>query len=424
MDIIKRKTDGKQLPRSARTLLKTSRKATTDIINVGGGHYWYNGLQKCIIDYFRYIEHAISISININIDGIPIYKNSKSQFWPILFNISEFPEAKPMTIALFFGNSKPESLEEFLRPLVNELQDVLMHGISVNNHHITVRLRCFICDTPARAFIKGVFGFNSKNGCLKCVCEGEYSYESRTVIFTSLNCSERTDREFRMHLYDRHHKTVTPLIDVPNMDVIQDVIVGDRLHLIDLGVMKRLLNGWRDGSLGFETKLSSQQITDISTMLCNIQLPSEVHRKFRGLDFVSFWKGTEFSAFLHYASIVVLKKYLPASAYHHFLLFFCSITLLSSNAYRANWHVARAMLKAFISEFMTLYGKQYITSNLHNLQHIVDEVEVFGPLNTISAYPFENSLQRMKHLIRSGWRSLEQVINRLSEVDSHEYYRT
>ncbi|XP_058820704.1 uncharacterized protein LOC131682907 isoform X2 [Topomyia yanbarensis] len=226
-----------------------------------------------------------------------------------------------------------------------------------------------------------------------------------------------------MHSYDRHHKTVTPLLDVPNMDLIQDVIVGDRLHLIDLGVMKRLLNGWRDGSLGFDTKLSSQKISDFSTMLCSIQLPSEIHRKPRGLDYLSHWKGTEFSNFLHYSSIVVLKQYLPDVAYQHFLLFFCSITMLSSNTYRANWHVARKMLETFLSDFMTIYGEQFITSNLHNLQHIVDEVEVFGPLSTFAAYPFENGLQRMKHLIRSGWKSLEQVINRLSEVDSHEYYR-
>ncbi|XP_058820705.1 uncharacterized protein LOC131682907 isoform X3 [Topomyia yanbarensis] len=162
MDIIRRKTDGKQLPRSARTLLKTSRNATASIVDIQGGQYWYNGLRNCLVDFFRNLEHPLCISININIDGIPIYKSSKSQFWPILFNIYEIPEAKPMTIAIFFGSSKPESSEEFLRPFVNELRNVLTQGISVKGHYITVHLRCFICDAPARAFIKGVFGFNSK----------------------------------------------------------------------------------------------------------------------------------------------------------------------------------------------------------------------------------------------------------------------
>lgn len=389
------------------------------------------------------IDHPITISINVNIDGIPIYKSSKAQFWPILFNIFEQPEVKPMTIAIFLGTSKPESLEEFLRPFVNELTDVLHHGIFMNGHKITIRLRCFICDSPARAFLKGithvticarliiffnnfsgVYSFNSKNGCLKCTCEGEYSYESRTVIFTSLNCAKRTDQEFRMNSYRRHQKTATPLIDIPDLDLIQNIIVGDRLHLIDLGVMKRLLIGWRDGTLGFTAKLSAHQINDLSATLRNIQLPSEIHRKFRGLDHLAHWKGTEFNNFLHYASIVVLKKHLSADAYQHFLLFYCSITMLSSDCYKPNWHVARKMLEKFIIDFMTIYGQQYITSNIHNLQHIVDEVEVFGPLSTMAAYPFENGLQRIKHLIRSGSKTLEQVINRLSEVNSHDYYNT
>lgn len=214
------------------------------------------------------------------------------------------------------------------------------------------------------------------------------------------------------------------MLEVPNLDLIEDIIVGDRLHLIDLGVMKRLLLGWRDGTLGYETKLSTQQTVEISQMLNGIHLPSEIHRKLRGLDHLSFWKGSEFSSFLHYASIVVLKEFLPTDNYQHFLLLFCSVTMLSTNHYKSNWHVARKMLDKFVLQYMELYGEQFLTSNVHNLQHIVDEVERFGPLSTISAYPFENALQRIKHLLRSGWKSLEQAVNRLSEINSEEYYTT
>lgn len=235
---------------------------------------------------------------------------------------------------------------------------------------------------------------------------------------------KRTDEKFRQNAYNQHQKATTPLLKIPSLNLIEDVIVGDRLHLIDLGVMKRLLLGWRDGTLGYGTKLSSQQSGKISQKISAIQLPSEIHRKLRGLDYLSFWKGSEFSSFLHYASIVVLKEFLPIDNYNHFLLLFCSITMLSSNYYKSNWHVARKMLEKFVSEYMDLYGEQFLTSNVHNLQHIVDEVERFGPLSTIAAYPFENALQRIKHLLRSGWKSLAQVVNRLSEINSKDYYTT
>lgn len=351
------------------------------------------------------------------------------------------PEIAPMTIAIFYGKCKPTSLEDFLKQLVEELIDVLNHGVIINGSKIDVQLRCFICDSPARAFLKGLFchictvacitiyawfsgvaGFNSKNGCLKCECEGEYSHESRTVVFTSINNAKRTDQKFRQNAYSHHQKTATPLLNVPGLNLIEDIIVGDRLHLIDLGVMKRLLLGWRDGTLGYETKLSSQQTEKLSQILYGIQLPSEIHRKLRGMDHLSYWKASEFSSFLHYASIVALKDFLPTDNYNHFLLLFCSITMLSSNNYKSNWHVARKMLEKFVIDYMELYGEQYLTSNVHNVQHIVDEVERFGPLSTTSAYPFENALQRIKHLLRSGWKSLEQAINRLSEINAREYY--
>ncbi|XP_053685668.1 uncharacterized protein LOC128735198 [Sabethes cyaneus] len=411
MEIIRRKTNGTKLPRSARTLLKTSRQATTEIVEIAGGQYWYK-------------EQSLSISININIDGIPLFKSSKLQFWPILFNISEMPEIAPMTVAIFYGKTKPTNLDTFLKQLVEELIDVINHGIFINNHKITVKLRCFICDSPARAFLKGVANFNSKNGCLKCVGEGEYSHESRTVVFTSINSAKRTDQNFRQNAYGLHQKSSTPLLKIPSLDMIEDIIVGDRLHLIDLGVMKRLLLGWRDGSLGYKSKLSSQQSNEISQILAGIQLPTEIHRKLRGMDFLSFWKASEFSSFLHYASIVVLKEFLPDDIYRHFLLFFCSITMLCSQNYESNWHVARKMLEKFVTGYMELYGEQFMTSNVHNLLHVVDEVERFGPLSTIAAYPFENALQRIKCLLRSGWKGLEQVINRLSEINSEEYYIT
>lgn len=272
------------------------------------------------------------------------------------------------------------------------------------------------------SILAGVSSFNAINGCLKCVAEGEYSYDSRTVVFTSINSAPRTDAHFRTKSYGRHHKTPTPLIDIPNLDLIQDIIVGDRLHLIDLGVTKRMLKGWRDGSLGFLTKLTAIEIESMSKSLYEIELPSEIHRKMRGLESLAHWKGSELSSFLHYAGVVILKEFLPEDAFNHFLLLFVAITMLSSDKHRLNWHVARKMLEEFITDYIDIYGEQFITSNIHNLQHIVDEIEKFGPLNTLSAYPFENALNRLKHLLRNGWKSLEQVTKRLSEVYFHEYY--
>lgn len=65
------------------------------------------------------------------------------------------PHLQPMIVSIWCGRSKPNNLTEYLRQFVDELNDMLEHGIIVNGHKIAIRCRCFICDSPARAFLKG-----------------------------------------------------------------------------------------------------------------------------------------------------------------------------------------------------------------------------------------------------------------------------
>lgn len=67
------------------------------------------------------------------------------------------PHIQPMVIAIWCGyHNKPKDLNGYLREFVTELNDVLECGVSVNEHHINVGFRCFVCDTLARAYIKGL----------------------------------------------------------------------------------------------------------------------------------------------------------------------------------------------------------------------------------------------------------------------------
>lgn len=258
--------------------------------------------------------------------------------------------------------------------------------------------------------------FNGKHGCLKCTAEGEYNQNSRTVIFVGIDKPIRTDICFRQRAYGQHHKEDSPLLDLKYLNIIEDVVVADRLHLIDLGIMRKLVKGWVLGQLG-SPKWSEEKMSRVSQALKQIRLPSEIHRKFRKVEHVKYWKGSEFASFLHYGGIVVLRDNISPAEYNHFLLLFCAVTLLSSRVYQSSWQFAGELLAKFVAQFEHVYGRQYMTSNVHNLQHVYDEVKKFGELGSFSSYPFENELQHLKNLLRSGWRNLEQVINRLSELD-------
>lgn len=75
--------------------------------------------------------------------------------WPILINVHEERKITPMIVGIFSGKSKPTSIEEYLQQFVDEAVLVLQNGIVINGYILSVKIRAFICDSPARAFIKG-----------------------------------------------------------------------------------------------------------------------------------------------------------------------------------------------------------------------------------------------------------------------------
>lgn len=76
---------GMSVPKNYRTLLETP--LNVEINDVAGGRFWYNGLEKCLKSIFSTVDRDITISLNIRIDGLPLYNSSKIFFWPILASI-------------------------------------------------------------------------------------------------------------------------------------------------------------------------------------------------------------------------------------------------------------------------------------------------------------------------------------------------
>lgn len=151
-------------------------------------------------------------------------------------------------------------------------------------------------------------------------------------------------------------------------------------------------------------------------MKYNETLPSDIHRRMRSLNHIKHWKGTEFRTILLYIGIVALKDFLIDEEYQMFLKLFCAVTICSSSIYFPYLSIARKLYIDFIEEHINLHGESSITINIHNLSHVVDDVEHFGPLNTISAYEFENCLHQLKSCLKQCRLPLEQIARRIHEL--------
>lgn len=155
------------------------------------------------------------------------------------------PHVQPITIAIWCGNNKPFNLNAYLKQFVEELKEIVLNGIKINEYHLTVRIRCFVADTPARAFLKAVIGHNSYYACQKCMIDGKYfprackvAYPRYAITDEERKTQLRTDERFRTRFHPDHHKGYS-LLETLLIDMIADFPVSDALHLFDLGIQKR-----------------------------------------------------------------------------------------------------------------------------------------------------------------------------------------
>ncbi|XP_049283990.1 uncharacterized protein LOC125764134 isoform X1 [Anopheles funestus] len=405
------------IPKDARTLLKTPvSNENNSITTIVGGQLWYQGIASSLQHQFsKTTPNVETLWLDFFVDGIPLHRSGVTEFWPILMKVFGLAIDQVLVVAVYCGDSKPMLVEEYLRPMVTELNHLQQNGILINGSTFQVSLRAIIADTPARCLIKGVKSCNSASGCLKCNVKVVRDPETRRAYYDGINGEPRTDELFRANAYPTHYKNPTPLTDVINFDMIKDIPVADELHLLYLGVMRKILLIYM-GKLGKQSKFSPKAIEEISTTLRLLKLPSEIPRRMRGLNCIKVWKGTEFQSFLLYASVVVLKGRITDDAYNHFMLLFCAVHFFSSAIYEHKWEYAGQLLNLYIENFGEVYDKTLQSSNIHNLHHVYEDVCRFGPLYTISSYPYENFLQHMKRVTRGKKNCLEQIRNRTIEL--------
>lgn len=94
------------LPKDARTIMATPTKRFDITSDGNGGLYWHYGAKKALLNCLATIDiqNNMEIPININVDGLPLYRSSRKEFWPILLNIHKKPEIPPMVIGIYCGN--------------------------------------------------------------------------------------------------------------------------------------------------------------------------------------------------------------------------------------------------------------------------------------------------------------------------------
>lgn len=253
---------------------------------------------------------------------------------------------------------------------------------------------------------------------MAAVSAGATGVYRRKVVFPELNSNPRTDSEFRSKSCPAHHRGRSVLEDLP-IDMVSDFPL-DPMHLLYLGVVKKIIGLWMKRRRGSPQKLTTKSIDNLNKKMSSyiMYYPDEFQRKPRRMDHYKMWKATEFRDFLLYTGPIALKGVITNSAYKHFMALSTAARILVSSEHSKYNKAAEDLLKYVVCHFKTLYGVENLTYNVHCLLHLAADTMKYGQLDKFSAFKFEAYLGKIKRKIRTAYLPLQQICNRIAEMRS------
>lgn len=256
------------LSKCAKTFLFTD-KASYDIWIMNGidgtaGEFVYFGIEKWLHKHFLPNFHSSSnICLQFNVDGMTLFNSRSKQFWPILCKvICESNMYNPFCVAIYNGNL--QVIMTFSTNLYKKLmsKQLIIHGEELKIHS-------FICDTPARKFLKSIVGYGGYGACERCETygisvSGKNKFSKKVVCPRDKRyCEKRTNISFCNQRQSCHHTGQSPLLNIePPIDMIKYFPL-EYIHLACLGIMKKLyLDIWYFGHTNVKLKPSYRRILD------------------------------------------------------------------------------------------------------------------------------------------------------------------
>lgn len=413
------------VPKSVKSLIVDRKEY--EIEDMGNGEYvhfpnWKENLDKSLVA--NNISNNKVIHLCFNCDGIPLFNNTnKYTAYPILASVLELP-SKIFCIGIYcinkFEYKDIPPIDRYLYHFTEDLKE-LFYGTNSESTY-KYEIGAFVCDAPMRAYLKGIISHSGYSCCERCQQRG--TYHCNAVVYPEVGCLPRTDLEFTQRKDKNHHKLLEPsCLEMLPLKMVS-VFVLDHMHLCFLGVTKRLITRLIS-SKSKEKKVnigtSSKNELDKKLNKYNAYIPSDFVRKLEGgVKTILKWKASQYRLFTLYIGMVLFNhsKVVSKEIYQHFLYYCIAMRILLSNNQCGNLETVQHLLMLFVNQAKEIYGLSFMSYNVHNLLHLIDDYKQFGNLNNISAFPYESYLGgHIKGAVRAGFKPLHQIAVHISSTN-------
>ena len=206
------------IPPSYYILKKTASLKKYDIMNMRKGKFSYlsvsDNLKFCIDEGFL---TSGKINLKFNFDGLPLFRSSFMNVWPILMIIENCAFRFPLPVAVYCGLGKPD-VDHYLKEFTEEMTRLKQYNFFYNGVSLIIERLLFICDVPARAMIQCINLYNAYYGCGYCRQKG--SYVEDRIVFEDMNFSLRDDETYKLKKENNQNKTLSPLAIIPSVGLL------------------------------------------------------------------------------------------------------------------------------------------------------------------------------------------------------------
>jgi len=195
------------------------------------------------------------------------------------------------------------------------------NGININGLVMKVIIDGFSLDSPAKSFVLKIKGHAGFDSCTRYLEEDEYLKNRTCFPFTNSHLINRTHNDYITRKYKEHHTgdIISILSDLPNIDIVNTFGLN-YMHLVCLGIMKKLIHLWLDrGPLN--VRIQSLVSKKISEQLISLKssIPCEFACKPRSLNKLARFKATEFRQILLCTRQIIFKDCIKDECYKHFM---------------------------------------------------------------------------------------------------------
>ena len=381
--------------------------------DVYDGQVWKDFLTE---KYNNFLQAKRCLGVMLNVDFFQPFKHVTASYGVIYLSILNLPRAERLKKEniLIIGiippfEHEPDSLNSFLKPMVDELNEFWNPGVRLYTAEspkfkllFKVALMCVACDIPAARKCCGFKGHSANYGCSRCKkffpggigCK-DFSGFDRT---TWPNRDLQNHREKCRDLQKCHTQTAreslqtetgvkySVLIELSYFNPIRFTIV-DPMHNLFLGTAKHTMkNLWLENGV-----LSKAQMKTLQTRIDTIRtprgigrIPKKIATSFNGFT-AEQWKN-----WVILYSMFALRGMIPEQHYvcwQAFVLacfYLCRRSITNADIIKADH-----LLIKFCKQVENLFGNNSITPNMHLHGHLADCIKDYGSVYGFWLFSFE-----------------------------------